>query len=220
MDVDTLLTTTRSVRKRLDLERPVPRDVVEECLNIGLQAANGGNHQVWRWLLIDDPLLREGLADIYREGVRMVRAQLETGEHFEVRSRAGAMSPKGGERERMLESVQYLADHLERVPVHVIPLVPGRPQAESLYHAAGFWAAIFPGVWNFMLALRSRGLGSAWTTVHLTCEREAADLLGIPHDRYTQVGLFPVAYTIGTTFRPGPRRPLEEVIGWNGISTL
>jgi nitroreductase len=198
--IDRLLTTTRAVRRRLDLTRPVERDVIFDCLRVALQAPTGGNRQGWRWLVIDDPDLRAGLADVYR------RASTP---YFETRTSEVA----GGSAldHKVLSSAIYLADHLHEVPVHVVPCalerLPAQPSAED---AAGFYGSMLPAVWSFMLALRSRGLGSALTTLHLEYEREAAELLGIP-ETVTQIALIPVAYYTGTDFRPGARKPVEAV---------
>ena len=203
---DALLTTTRAVRRRLDLGRPVPREVVLECLQIAIQAPSGGNSQPWCWLVVDDPEGRAGLADLYRKGYApYIEAQKE------------AVRAAGGEGlARILDSSDHLAAHLEEVPVHVIPCLLARlPERPSTADTAGFYGSVLPAVWSFMLALRSRGLGSAFTTLHLLHEREAAELLGIP-ETVTQVALLPVAYTVGTDFRPADRRPVGDVTYWNG----
>lgn len=205
LSVDEVLTTTRAVRKRLDLERGVERAVVEECLRLAFQAPNGSNGQEWGWVLVDDPALRRQLADLYRQGMQ---------DHID-RDRTGEPADTAPHDERMSSSVRYLADNLERVPVLVVPTVARRYGGGTTFQQASRWGSILPAVWSFHLALRSRGLGSAWTTVHLYREREAADLLGIPHEQYRQAGLFPVAYTLGTEFHPGDRTLSEQRIGWN-----
>ena len=200
--VDHLLTTTRAVRKRLDLTRPVPRDVVLECLRLAIQAPTGGNSQGWRWVVVDDAEKRAGLAALYRK-----RAEPYLGGYRNVAP--DAANP-------VLDSSQYLTDHLHEVPVFVIPCILGRlPESPSNEEAAGFYGSILPGVWNFQLALRSRGLGSVFTTLHLAYEREAGEILGIP-ETVTQAALIPVAYTVGTYFKPAARRPVEQITYWNG----
>jgi nitroreductase len=199
---DHLLTTTRAVRRRLDLARPVEPEVVLECLRIATQAPSGGNTQRWRWVVVDDADLRLGLADIYRKAfepyIAMQKAAIEA---------AGASDPESG----IVRSATYLSHHLHEVPVHVIPCFLDRlSERPSTAEAAGHYGSILPAVWSFMLALRSRGLGSAFTTLHLVHEREAGELLGIP-DTVTQVALIPVAYHTGEDFQPAPRRPVEEV---------
>lgn len=204
--VDRLLTTTRAVRRRLDLSRPVERDVIGECLGIALQAPSGGNTQPWRWLVVDDPGLRTGIADLYREAYGpYIAAQKE----LVAATGRDAAGP-------ILRSSDYLAEHLHEVPLFVIPCLLNRlPESPSVADTAGFYGSILPAVWSFMLALRSRGLGSAFTTLHLHREREAAALLGIP-DTVTQVALIPVAYYTGEDFKPAPRQPVEKVTYFNG----
>lgn len=203
---DELLATTRAVRKRLDLGREVPRDVIEECLELAIQAPTGSNSQTWRWVVVDDPELRKGLADLYR---RSADAYL---------SNAGAEADKRGDAQtkRVFSSAVYLSEHLHEVPVHVIPCVEGRPPADTPpAMLAGLYGSIFPAVWSFQLALRARGLGSALTTLHLAYEQEAARLLGLP-DNVLQVALLPVAYTKGTDFKRAEREPVSTITHWNG----
>jgi nitroreductase len=201
--VDRLLTTTRAVRRRLDLERPVEQDVLLDCLKIALQAPNGSNRQSWRFVIVRDPGKKKAIAEHCREssgdiGVRLQEEARAAGDHA---------------TERLYASAVYLMDHLEEVPVLVIPCYVGRPEhfaGNAAMGAASLYGSIFPAVWSFQLALRSRGLGSAITTVHLLREAEIAKVLGIPDD-VSQIALLPVAYTKGTDFRPAPRQPLEEV---------
>ena len=161
-ETDRLLTTTRAVRKRLDLERPVEREVVLDCLRVATQAPSGGNTQPWRWLVVDDPEVRAGLADIYRKGY---------GPYIEMQ-KAAVVAAGGDEDSPILRSSDYLAEHLHEVPVHVIPCLLSRlPERPTTADTAGFYGSILPAVWSFMLALRSRGLGSAYTTLHLQHER-------------------------------------------------
>jgi nitroreductase len=203
-ETDRLLTTTRAVRKRLDLERPVERQVVLDCLRVATQAPSGGNTQPWRWLVVDDPEVRAGLADIYRTGY---------GPYIEMQ-KAAVVAAGGDENNAILRSSDYLAEHLHEVPVHVIPCLLSRlPERPTTADTAGFYGSILPAVWSFMLALRSRGLGSAYTTLHLQHERDAAELLGVP-DTVTMVALLPVAHVSGD-FRPADRKPIENVTYWN-----
>jgi nitroreductase len=204
LSLDELLTTTRAVRKRLDLERPVARQVVLDCLRVATQAPSGGNTQPWRWLVVDDPELRMGLADIYRKAY---------GPYIEMQ-KAAVRAAGGDDDSPILRSSDFLAEHLHEVPVHVIPCLLTRlPERPSPADTAGFYGSILPAVWSFQLALRSRGLGSAFTTLHLHHEREAAELLGIP-DTVTMTALLPVAYVTGD-FRPADRKPVEAVTYWN-----
>jgi nitroreductase len=206
---DQLLTTTRAVRRRLDLDRPVELAVVLECLRLAVQAPSGGNRQGWRWMVVTDPALRATAAEIYRT------ASLAA---FEA-SRDSAADE--GAR-KAYEGAIELARVLQEVPVLVVPCMLGRVDGASAHRVAGFHGSIWPAVWSFQLALRSRGLGSTLTTAHLRCEAEMADLLGIPSD-VTQVALLPVAYTVGTDFKPARRQPIEDVVfenGWgNGVGS-
>jgi nitroreductase len=207
LSVDDLLTTTRSVRQRLDLGRPVARETVEECLRIAFQAPTGSNQQDWGWVLVDDAPTRAAMADIYRQGLADHQLRDRTGEVEPDRSTPAA--------QRMNRSVSYLLEHMQDVPVLLVPTIGARYGDTSTFAVASKWGSILPAVWNFMLALRSRDMGSAWTTLHLYRDREMAELLGIPHDEQTQVGLFPVAYTVGTEFRPADRGASEQRVFWN-----
>ncbi len=199
---DELLTTTRAVRRRLDVTRPVPTEVILDCLRLAVQAPSGGNAQRWRWLVVDDPALRSAIAESYRAAALG---------KFEA-ARDAATEP--GVR-RAYDGAVHLAKMLDDVPVLVIPCALGRVDGVSNSRAAGFYGSIIPAVWNFQLALRSRGLGSVYITAHLDQEAEVARLLGIPAG-VTQVALIPVAYTRGTDFRPAARVPVEEVTYRNG----
>jgi nitroreductase len=199
--VDELLTTTRSVRKRLDLSRPVGRDVILECIRLAMQAPTASNAQDWRWLVITDADKRAAIAEIYR-GI---------GVEYLAHAAATESDPQ---TRRVYRSALSLSETLGQVPVHVIPCLANPIDNSNLLAAASAWASIIPAGWSFLLALRSRGLGSVWTTMHLAKEQEVAELLGIPAT-VTQAALFPVAYTIGTDFRPASRPPAETVTYWN-----
>jgi nitroreductase len=196
---DELLTTTRAVRRRLDLNRPVERSVIEECLGIALQAPSGSNMQRWQWLFVEDADKKLALAELYRATFAVVYTP-EIG---------AAMDPG---RQRVWSSAGYLAEHFHEVPVIMIPCQKGRPDDGN---QASYWGSLLPAVWSFHLALRSRGLGSAWTTMALQHEKEIADIVGIPYDDYAQAGMFPIAYTLGTDFKPAPRKGVDDVIHWN-----
>lgn len=206
LTIDELLTTTRAVRKRLDLTRRVERKLVEDCAALAFQAPNGSNQQRWGWVFVDDPAIKAAMADLYRQGMNDHAKRDQTGE-----VPVDYTSPAA---QRMTASVMHLAEHLQDVPVLLIPTMAGRLDAASIFMQASRWGSVLPGVWSFMLALRSRGLGSAWTTIHLYREREMAELLGIPYGEVTQTGLFPVAYTIGSRFSPADRS--ASAVKWNG----
>jgi nitroreductase len=199
---DQLLSTTRSVRRRLDLDRPVEREVILDCIRLAAQSPTGGNSQGWRWVVVTDADKRAELARLYNEA---------GGEYLRA---TAARTDSSEQTQRVYKSAVYLAEVLHRVPVHVIPCIFGRVDGNNNAGAAGFYGSIIPAAWSFQLALRSRGLGSAWTTVHLSKEKEAAELLGIP-DNVTQIALLPVAYTIGTDFKPADRPPVEDIVFWD-----
>jgi nitroreductase len=215
--VDRLLTTTRTVRKRLDLTRSVPQDVLLECIRLAIQAPTGSNMQNWRFMVVTDQDKRAVIAEAYRKGI---------GPYLEAMARfARVRTPSG---QRVFESAEYLGEIIDQVPVLVIPCALGRPETTKPFFegmgmdpdtalnvtASGLYGSIWPAVWSFMLALRSRGVGSALTTMHLAFEKEVGEALAIP-DTVTQVGLLPVAYYTGETFRPAKRRPAEQVTYWN-----
>ncbi len=206
---DEVLTTTRAVRRRLDTSRSVDRALVEKCLEIALQAPNGSNMNTWRWIAVDDRATIEAMAGIYDAALDDYVKSL--GDSV-GKSYAGAGIPGF---DRIDASVQHLRDHMREMPVLVVPLFAGRTETASVFFQASQWGSIVQAVWSFMLALRARGLGSCWTTGHLFREEQMAELLGIPKQRFTQVGLFPVAYTRGTDFKPAWRRPASEVLRWN-----
>jgi nitroreductase len=199
--VDHVLRTTRAVRRRLDLDRTVPREVVLECLRLAVQAPTASNAQNWRWLVVTDPAKRAALAQLYAASGTDVLA-------------ARAASATDDQTRRVYESALALTATLGRVPVHVIPCIEQRIDGAPTIVTASVYGSILPAAWSFILALRSRGLGSVWTTLHLAREAEAAELLGIP-DNVTQVALLPVAYTLGTDFVPAARRPVEQVTYWD-----
>ena len=212
MDIEQLLTATRSARKSLDLDGHVDIGDIRECLRMALQAANGSNQQSWRWLVVTDPALRQQLAGLYRDayllrvGGQMLADLMPTG------------SPEG----RLMSSTEWLVENMAKVPVLVIPCyqpyLPRIDGDESFYQAT-LYGSIFPAVWNFQLALHARGYGTCVTTLHLHHEDAVRELLGIPQS-YAQGCLLPVGrLRTGHTFRPAPRRPLDEVVavdGWNG----
>jgi nitroreductase len=201
---DHIMTTTRSVRKRLDFSRPVERRVIEECLEIALQAPSGSNSQGWHFVVVTDAAKRKAIADAYHE---LFQAYLS----FPQAQYTGD-DPRSGQASRVRDSATYLADHMHECPVFIIPCIQGRPRGAGTQ--AGFWGSILPAAWSLMLALRSRGLGTAWTTIHLGKEAEISQLLGIP-ENVSQAVLFPVAYFTGEDFKVAKRLPLEQVTHWD-----
>jgi len=203
---DELLTTTRTVRKRLDLDRPVPLDLVRECLEIALQGPSGSNRQGWHWIVVTDPKTRAAIGEYYRRA-------------FSEYAAAGGASPglykddpeRAEIQRRVGDSAAYLAEHMGEVPVLVIPCLRLHGGHLPAGNQAGLWGSLLPAAWNYALAARARGLGTAWTSLHLTYEREVAELLGLP-ENVRQGALIPTAYYKGETFRPAPRVPLDEVL--------
>jgi len=209
-DVDEVLTTTRAVRRRLDLTRAVDPALVRECVEVALQAPTGGNDQGWHFVVVTDPQTRAAVADVFRRGA-VAYAQRER----PARVRRERTDEEREVRQRVMASSGHLFEHLEEVPVHVIPCIEGRLDGAPLADQATLFGSILPAVWSFMLAARARGLGTAWTTVHLEHEAEMAELLGIPVDTVTQVALVPVAHTVGGRFARAWRRPVDDVVHWD-----
>jgi nitroreductase len=203
---DELLTTTRAVRRRLDLDRPVDLAVIKECLTIALQAPSGSNAQRWHWLVVTDAEQRGRIGALYGRACRS---------YLESASAAGKLFPDDPERaavqRRIGRSVEYLADRMGLVPVLVIPCLTVSGGELPAGNQAGLWASLLPAAWSYMLAARARGLGTVWTTLHLNHEREIAEILGLPPD-VRQAALIPTAYAIGTDFKPAARQPIENVL--------
>jgi nitroreductase len=206
---DELLTTTRSVRRRLDLRRPVPMPLIRECLEVALQAPSGSNRQSWHWVVVTDPDKRAAIGAIYRTAVE---AYLDsTGAAGKLFADDPTRAPV---QRRVADSVAYLGEHMGEVPVLVLPCLRATRLPEG--NQAGLWGSLLPAAWSFMLAARARGLGTAWTTLHLAYEKDVAELLGLPPD-VRQGVLIPTAFYTGDGFRPAARQPLDEVLhidGW------
>jgi len=210
-DVDELLTTTRAVRRRLDLARPVEPELLRECLALALQAPTGSNDQGWHFVVVTDAARRAALADVYRRGAVAYNARTRG-----TKTRRRTLDDgERATRRRVLASAGYLYEHIHEVPAFVVPCVDGRFDGAPLADQATAFGSILPAVWSFMLAARSRGLGTSWTTAHLELEAEAAAVLGIPYDEVTQVALIPVGHTVGNEFRRASRRPLDDVLHWD-----
>jgi nitroreductase len=207
LDPDQLLSTTRAVRKRLDLDRPVDPALVRECIELASQAPTGSNAQGWHFVVVTDPEKRATLAEFYREGFQLFYGDRDAAIAGMPQDDAGYLATQ----RRVVDSAAYLAEHMDAVPVHVIPCVEGRFETGPVMLQAAIWGSLLPAAWSFCLAARARGLGTCWTTLHLIKEREAAELLGLP-DNIAQGALIPVAHTIGTDFKPAPRRDLDRVI--------
>jgi nitroreductase len=196
---DELLSTTRAVRKRLDFERPVERELLDECLALAQQAPNASNSEPWRFVVVTEEATRAKLAECYRSGWAVYRKEIEE------RAREATDGP-------VLDSAQYLADRFHEVPVMVLPCLVPRADSAPSARQAGLYGSVIQAAWSFQLAARARGLGTCWTTLHLPRERDAAELLGIPYERVQQVALITVGYTLGTDFKPGRRVALDRVV--------
>jgi nitroreductase len=207
LSADEVLTTTRAVRKRLDLQRPVPRAVIEECVEIARQAPSGRNRQQWDLVLVEDPATRRAVSEVWRRGLRAEFANGST-------SRMPFDSDQWAD---IATSLRHLEAHLHDVPILVIPClrVGNRAELNSIRGQAGNWGSVIPAFWSFMLAARERGIGTAWTTCHLSYEREMAAVLDLPFDTVVQAALTPLAYTIGTNFRAAPRADTGDFMHWN-----
>ena len=210
LGADELLTTTRSVRLRLDFERPVEREVIEDCVRVAQQAPSASNTQTAHFMAVTDPAKKAALAELWRRG-RSVYATLPIAwqnYRYDDPTHAATLPAMG-------RSVNHLAANLERAPVIVVPCVTFRTDHADVMFQALVWGAVLPSVWSFCLAARERGLGTCWTTIHLAYEKEAAEILGIPHDEVMQVALLPVAYTKGTGFKPARRLPVDRIVHWD-----
>ena len=196
---DELLSTTRAVRKRLDFERPVERELLDECLALAQQAPNASNSEPWRFVVVTEPATKAKLAECYRTGWAGYRKAIEE------QARATPDAP-------VLGSAQYLADRFHEVPAMVLPCIVPRADTGPVGSQAGRYGSVMQAAWSFQLAARARGLGTCWTTLHLPRERDAAEVLGIPYDDVQQVALITVGYSLGTDFKPGRRIPLEQVV--------
>jgi nitroreductase len=207
MTPDELLTTTRSVRRRLDFDRPVPRELILECLEIAVQAPTGGNRQTWQWLIVTDPDKKRFIGERYRKAFEAYNASGRPQYTSEARNAA---------LQRVVTSSVYLAERMVEVPAMVLALIEGRvTPTSSPSTVAALYGSIIPAVWSFQLAARARGLGTVYTTLHLRYEEEVARELGIPYDRYTQAALLPVGYFKGESFKPAERIPLDQIVHWD-----
>jgi nitroreductase len=209
MDAQAVLTTTRSVRKRMDFDRPVPRELILECIEVAVQAPTGSNRQGWHFVIVTDAEKKKVIGDLYRKSWTAY---------------AGSRGPQYAESDvrlqqlpRIVSSSQYLADRCHEVPVMVIPCIHGRVDRQGVTNLeiAGLYGSILPAAWSLMLAARDRSLVTAWTTLHLKYEKETAELLGIPYERITQAALITLGFHTGGDFKPAERIPLEPIVHWD-----
>ncbi|WP_405148518.1 nitroreductase family protein [Sphaerisporangium sp. NBC_01403] len=205
---DELLSTTRAVRKRLDLTRPVPRELIEQCVDLATQAPTGRNRQRWHFLVVTEEAQRQVVADIFRRA-------LATGGGRPPHERdLPRMYAHPGSMERIADGLRHLYDNIHRVPAFVIPAVEGRTDGASVLDQSMTWGSILPAVWSFMLAARARGLGTVWTTAQAPLERELSKALGVPYHEVMLAAFTPLAFTVGTDFKPARRIPREQVLHW------
>jgi nitroreductase len=192
--VDRALSTTRSVRRRIDWTRPVEPELIEAAIDVAVQAPTGANAEAWRFLVITEAEPKRAVAELYRRALDRLR---------ETRREAVQK-----------QTVSDLAERLHEIPALVLVCSEGVPDAASRALQVAFYASVLPAAWSLMVALRARGLGATWTTLHLLHEREAAAALGIP-DGVTQTVLLPVGYVRDAVLKPALRRPAREVTYWN-----
>lgn len=207
---DELLSTTRAVRKRLDFDKPVPRELLIECLELGLQAPSGSNAQTWQFMFVTEPEKIQAIGELYRQAFAGYAAsEMAASQQHADDAKLHAVA------QRVQSSAQYLADNMHRVPAMLIPCYLGRleavPAAQMNMTQSSMLGSVIPAAWSFMLAARARGLGTCWTTLHLNHEREVAQILEIPFEEVTQIALIPIGHTKGTDFKPGARKALDSV---------
>jgi nitroreductase len=208
VDVDHALTTTRAVRKRLDFSRPLPRELILECISVAVQAPTGSNSQGWHWVVVTDPDTKRKVGAHYTKSWYDYAAA--------GRPEYPEADPRRDQQPRVVSSARFLADHMGEVPAMVIPCHDGRVDRPGTSNAeiAGVYGSILPAAWSFSVAARARGVGTTWTTLHLVYEREVAEILGIPYDSVTQAALIVAGYFKGQDFKPAVRIPLDSIVHW------
>lgn len=190
--IDQVLETTRSVRRRIDFDRPIEPEVIERCIEIASQAPTGINAENWRFLVVTSPEKKAAVAELYGRASRVL-------------SEARGVSLKPAQ--------QALADRLHEMPALILVCAEGRPPGGSAAMNVGFYGSVLPAAWSLMLALRARGLGSTWTSLLVIHEQEVAELLGIPDD-VSQTVLLPVGYMKDAVLKPAKRKPAREITYW------
>jgi len=209
LSFDEVLTTTRTVRKRLDLERPVEREVLEECFRIAQQAPSGSNMQSFHFMVVSDPDKRAALGDLFRRGLEQYRTS-----PIALYNLAYPDQSQVEAAPRIIESLEHLADRVEQVPVHVFPCIQFPLDRVPVTMMGGIMGSIIPAVWSYMLAARSRGLGTCWSNMHSYFSDEADEIIGLP-DGVTQIACILTAYSLGTEFKAATRRPLDDIVHWD-----
>jgi nitroreductase len=206
---DQVATTTRSVRKRLDLTRPVEREVLVECLRIAQQAPSSSNLQNFHFVVVTDPDRRAALGELYRQGLEIYKTLPVALHNFDYEDPVQKAS-----RDRIVDAQDYLAAHIHEVPAHVIPCIEGTLDGMPPIFTPVLMGSVIPAAWSFMLAARSRGLATSWSNFHMFNLEEANRIVGLP-DGVMQVALIATAYSIGTDFEPAPRRGLDSMVHWD-----
>ena len=212
LDPDQLLSTTRAVRKRLDLTRPVEDELIRECVAAAMQSPSGSNNMSMQFVIVRDAAKRAAIGEIYRQCYGMYK----TWDGVYVRSIQKDSDVEQAQQERVADSADHLGEHMGEAPVLVLACSAGaRLDGMPAMGSASTMGNVLPAMWSFMLAARARGLGTAWTTVHLMMEQQVAEVVGIPFDSVQQACLSPLAYTIGTDFKPATRPAPDSVIHWD-----
>ena len=208
--VDQVLTATRNVRKRLDLTREVPRQVIEDCARVAMQAPIACNGFYPHFVVVADPAKRAAIAPIYKRSwdLHLPMPISVPNLHFDD-PRHEAQQP------RVTVSATYLAEHVADVPALVIPCISPRVDGMPMWIQACLWGSVLPQAWSFMLAARARGLASAWTQIHIQFEEEVAAILGINYAEVQQAAMIAVAYPLGEHFTPAYREPIEKFMHWD-----
>ena len=212
LSADEVLTTTRSVRRRLNLEKEVSPEILKECLNIALQAPTGSLRQDWHFVVSTDRDQCREVGTIYQE----VWTNMVTDDYLNASASRQGETGDQASWLNMMGSARHLAETFPEVPAIFVPCISGRLEGADAMTQAVKWGSVIQAAWSFMLAARNRGLGTCWTTVHLQREEEVADILGIPFASIQQVALSPVAHTVGTSFKSGRRKPTAEFVHFNG----
>ena len=212
LDPDALLSTTRAVRKRLDFTRPVPDELIRECVDLAMQSPSGSNNMTMQFVVVRDEATRKAIGDVYRQ-CYSIYTQLD-GVYIRSIDKGGEV--ENAQQARSADSADYLGEHMGEAPALVIACTAaGRVDNTPAMIATSLLGNVMPAMWSFMLAARARGLGTCWTTVHLFMEQQVAEILGIPFESVQQVCLSPVAYTVGTDFKPANRPPADSIIHWD-----
>ncbi|MFZ9482212.1 MAG: nitroreductase family protein [Ilumatobacteraceae bacterium] len=209
---DELLSTTRAVRKRLDFERPVPDDLIRECVALAMQSPSGSNDMSMQFVVVRDPERKAAIGEIYRQCYAMYK----TWDGVYIGSIDKGSVEANEQQARSASSADHLGERMGDAPALVIACTTGgRVDGSPALISANRFGNVLPAMWSFMLAARARGLGTAWTTLHLVMEQQVADILGIPFNEVQQACLSPLAFTIGTDFKPAARPPADSIIHWD-----